>query len=260
MSRFIRAVLPAALLALSAVPASAHEGNPRYRSEVRQIVPLTDGLTAQVIDHDDALLLVNHSGRDVVVLTPTGVPYARLLADGTVQVNEHAPAVDGEEEAEKHQHDDHDDHGAADVRLSASLDGRFLAHGDEPHAAPESDKPTADQPADGSKAAGAGPQWRTLDRTGRLQWHDGRIKYRVSAVAPQVTDTSKVTKVKDWRVGLTVAGRPGAILGTLMWVGEPGAGSSFPTGAVVSLVLVALLGVGSVVLVRRNRGAREERR
>jgi hypothetical protein len=249
MTRLTRAVLPAALLlALAAAPASAHEGNPDYRSEVRQIVPQTAGLTAQVLDHDDALLLVNHSDRDVVVLAPGGVPYARLLADGTVQVNERAPAVDAEEAAEEHEHeDDRADRGA---RLSASLDGRFLAHGDEQHES--SGQGSGHEDEDEVKDAREGPQWRTLDRTGRLQWHDGRIKYRASAVAPQVTDTSRETKVKDWRVPLRVAGQPGAILGTLTWVGEPGAGSSFPTGAVVSLVIVALLAVAVLVLVRRR--------
>ena len=52
---------------------------------------------------------------------------------------------------------------------------------------------------------------------------------------------------------LLVAGAPGAIDGTLTWVGEPGAGSSFPTAAVVSLVVLVLLAVGAVVLVRRRR-------
>jgi hypothetical protein len=243
MSRIRRALTPAAaltLLALAAAPAAAHEGNPDYRSVVREIVPPTEGLSAQVLDHDDALLLVNRSGETVVVLAPGGVPYARLLADGTVQVNEHAPAVDAEEAEHEH--------AGRGARLSASLDGRFLAHGDEEHehAAP-------DQPTDSE--AGARPEWRTLDRTGRLQWHDGRIKYRAAAVPPQVTDESKETKVKDWRVPLRVAGQPGAILGTLTWVGKPGAGSSFPTAAVVSLVVLVLLGGGAVLLVRRRRAA-----
>ena len=50
-------VLSATLLALAlaAVPAAAHEGDPHYRSVVDEIVPATDGLSGQVLDHDDAL-------------------------------------------------------------------------------------------------------------------------------------------------------------------------------------------------------------
>src|SRR6185436_3550600 len=99
----------------------------------------------------------------------------------------------------------------------------------------------------------SGADWVTLDRTGRYAWHDDRINYRAQPVPPQVTDESEETKVKDWRVPLLVAGQPGAIAGTLTWVGEPGAGSSFPTAAVVSLVVLVLLAVGAVLLVRRNR-------
>jgi hypothetical protein len=241
--------LAALLLALVAFPAAAHEGNPNYRSVVRTIVPPTDGLSAQVLDHDDALLLVNRSGRDVVVLAPGGTPYARLRADGTVQINEHSPAVDAEEAEEAHDHDaGHED--AARPVLAASLDGAFLAHGDEDHGAAEPDQPTHSESGHDVR-----PEWRTLDRTGRLQWHDGRIKYRAQPVPPQVSDQSEETKVKDWRVPLLVGGQPAAIVGTLTWVGEPGSGSSFPTAAVVSLVVLVLVAIGAVVLVRRRRAA-----
>jgi hypothetical protein len=207
MSRFTRMVLPAALLlVLVTAPAVAHEGNPNYRSVVNAIAPPTPGLTAQVLDHDDALLVVNKSSRDVTILDHQGKPYARLLADGTVQVNARSSLARGE-------------------------------------SAP---------PADG-RAVGGG--WVMVDKTGRYQWHDDRIKYRAKPVPPQVTDQSKQTKVKDWRVPLVVGGTPGAILGTLTWVGKPGAGSSFPTAAVFSLAVLVLLAVGAVVLVRRRRTA-----
>lgn len=211
MSRFSKAILPAALLLALAVaaPASAHEGDPHYRSVVDAIAPPTDGLSAQILDHDDALLVVNTSDSDVTVLDFDGKPYARLLADGTVQVDDRSSLATGEN-------------------------------------AP---------PADGRRAGGG---WVTVDRTGRYEWHDPRINYRTHPVPPQVTDQSKQTKVKDWRVPLLVAGVPGAIDGTLTWVGEPGAGSSFPTAAVVSLVVLVLLAAGAVVLVRQRRAAGEQ--
>ncbi|MFL5818622.1 MAG: hypothetical protein ACJ76L_13625 [Conexibacter sp.] len=238
MSRIPRAgrrvLVPAILLAaLAAVPAAAHEGDPNYRSVVSSIAPPTDGLSAQVLDHDDALQVVNKSDDDVTILDLQGKPYARLHADGTVQVNAHSRLAVGENAPSGPHGQD-----SADARLYASV--TLLAHGDEEHE------------AGGSSAAGeAGVDWVTIDRTGRYDWHDPRINYRAQPVPPQVTDESKETKVKDWRVPLLVAGTPGAIDGTLTWVGEPG--SSFPTAAVVSLVVLVLLAVGAVVLVRRRR-------
>jgi hypothetical protein len=238
-----RAILPAALLlALAAVPAVAHEGNPNYRSVVRTIVPPTEGLSAQVLDHDDALSIVNKSDDDVTILDLQGKPYARLHEDGTVQVNAHSRLAVGENAPSGPHGQGGDD--SADATLYAST--TLLAHGDEEHEAGDHET---------GEAGEAGVDWVTIDRTGRYEWHDPRIKYRAQPVPPQVTDQSKETKVKDWRVPLLVAGQPGAITGTLTWVREPGAGSSFPTAAVVSLVVLALLAVGAVVLVRRRRAA-----
>ncbi|MBS1870384.1 MAG: hypothetical protein JSS99_12055 [Actinobacteria bacterium] len=245
MSRILRkAILPAALLsALAALPASAHEGDPHYSSVVSSIVPRTDGLSAQVLDHDDALLVVNASGRDVTILDLKGEPYARLQADGTVQVNARSSLAVGEN-APSGPHGQGGDR--ADARLSASVTP-LLAHAGHAHGA------EAPAPAGGGGAASAGPDWVTVDRAGRYQWHDPRINYRARPVPPQVTDTAKETKVKDWRVPLLVAGQAGDVLGTLTWVGEPGGGSSFPTAAVASLALLVLLALGAVALVQRRR-------
>lgn len=241
MSRFRKAVLAAALLpALVAVPAAAHEGDARYSSVVTEIAPPTEGLSARVLDHDDALLLVNDGDADVVVLDREGEPYARLLADGTVQVNRRSEMV---------RENRSDDETAAAPRLYASTDvGPLLAHGGEEHAPGEAhDEPEADDADE--------PAWSTIDRTGRYSWHDPRINRRGEGIPPQVTDEAQETKVADWRVPLLVAGQPAEVLGTLTWVGEAGGGSSFPAAAVVSLVVLALLAVGAVVLVRRRRSA-----
>jgi hypothetical protein len=244
LSRIRKAVLLVVFpLALAAVPAAAHEGDPHYRSVVTSVAPTTDGLSAQVLDHDDALLVINKSDRDVTILDLQGKPYARLLADGSVEVNAHSQLAVGENAPSGPRGQGGD---SADARLVAST--TLLAHGDEEHEAPN------------AEAGAPGVDWVTIDKTGRYEWHDPRIKYRAHAVPPQVTDTSQETKVKDWRVPLLVAGQPGAIAGTLTWVGEPGGGSSFPAAAVVSLVVLVLLAAGAVLLVQRRRRADDDGR
>lgn len=94
MSRLRRAAgLAAALLATAAVPAGAHQGNPNFRSVVRQVTPAVPGLSVQVLGYDNQMQLTNRTGRTVVVYGYDSEPYARLLADGTVQVNQRSPAL-----------------------------------------------------------------------------------------------------------------------------------------------------------------------
>jgi hypothetical protein len=51
------------------------------------------GLTVQVLEFADRLLLTNHTGRTITIYGYEGEPYARVLADGTAEQNEHAPAT-----------------------------------------------------------------------------------------------------------------------------------------------------------------------
>lgn len=86
-------VVAVVAVALSAVaPAAlAHEGNPNFKSEVHAVVPAVEGLTAEVVDHDDRIELRNDSGRPIVVEGYEDEPYLRIAADGTVAVNRRAP-------------------------------------------------------------------------------------------------------------------------------------------------------------------------
>ena len=89
-TRLSAAVATVALLATAPV-ALAHQGDPNFLSEVTRVTP-GDGVSVEVLNRDDRLLLRNTSGQDVVVEGYSGEPYARLLADGTVEVNKDSPA------------------------------------------------------------------------------------------------------------------------------------------------------------------------
>jgi hypothetical protein len=97
-ARFVRALGTlacafAVILALPAAVAVAHKGNPNFRSDVRGVTPSIPGLSVEVLNYDDRLLLTNQSRKDVVVRGYDGEPYIRLLADGTVQENRLSPAL-----------------------------------------------------------------------------------------------------------------------------------------------------------------------
>ena len=108
MSRSIAAVLgvlllglPVAAQAQSTTPISTKEsGSPindqgsnyDYRSNITEITPDVPGLHLEVLEFADRLLLRNHTGETVTVYGYQGEPYARVLADGDVEVNEHSPA------------------------------------------------------------------------------------------------------------------------------------------------------------------------
>jgi hypothetical protein len=206
----VRVVVAASLALAAAAPAaSAHQGNPNFRSYVDGVTPRVPGLSLQVLNFDDRLELTNRTGRTVVVQGYNDDPYIRILADGTVQVNRRSPAAYLNE----------DRTGAAPVPASA-----------DPKAA---------------------PLWRTVDRTGRFDWHDHRIHWMAKGLPPQVKDKGRKTKIWPWSVPVTVGGQAGAIHGTLFW--QPRA-SGVPAGAIGGFAVLLVLAGAVVVVVRRRRG------
>ncbi|MBB4661207.1 hypothetical protein [Conexibacter arvalis] len=217
--RALAALLPAlacAVALLAAPLASAHQGDPRYRSLVGELPPALDGVTVEILNYDDRMELVNRGGRDVVIEGYNREPYARVDADGTVAVNRNSTAY--------YLNDDR--------------------YGQEEVPAAVRENPSA------------APDWQVRDRTGRFEWHDHRMHWMARGVAPQVRDQSVRTKVFDWSVPLTVGGRATAVTGTLWWVGEQGGGFPVAAiVALVAVALAAAVAV-VVVRRRRGGGDR----
>jgi hypothetical protein len=92
----------AALAATSTTPAQSNESsNPindqgssyEYRSNITAVTPNVGGLSVEVLEFADRLLLRNHTGKTVTIYGYEGEPYARVLANGTAEQNVRAPAT-----------------------------------------------------------------------------------------------------------------------------------------------------------------------
>jgi hypothetical protein len=106
LASFVAASLTCALPASSATAAtssalSKESSNPiddqgssyEYRSNITAIAPSVPGLSVEVLEFADRLLLRNHTGKTVTIYGYEGEPYARVLANGTAEQNVRAPAT-----------------------------------------------------------------------------------------------------------------------------------------------------------------------
>jgi hypothetical protein len=73
-------------------PLNDQGSSPNYRSLITSISPKIAGLDVQVLQFSDRLQLQNRTGRTVTIEGYEGEPYARVQANGTVEVNKHSPA------------------------------------------------------------------------------------------------------------------------------------------------------------------------
>jgi hypothetical protein len=85
----------------SGQPSSQESGNPindqgssyHYRTYITSITPKVAGLSVEVLEFADRLLLRNHTGKVVTVYGYEGEPYARVLPTGAAEQNVRSPAV-----------------------------------------------------------------------------------------------------------------------------------------------------------------------
>jgi hypothetical protein len=79
---------------LTASPAAADPPGPTdYRSEIDQVVPKTDGVTASIVGGDGFLLIEVDAGTTVEVPGYSGEPYLRFREDGVVEENQASAAT-----------------------------------------------------------------------------------------------------------------------------------------------------------------------
>jgi hypothetical protein len=95
--------------------------------------------------------------------------------------------------------------------------------------------------------AHAPPQWRTMDHSGELVWHDHRIHVgRNGRPAPGMTSG---TLLRRYRIPLLVGSRRGTLAGELYWLGGHG-GTSWRLFALPPIALLLLLAIDAA---RRTR-------
>jgi hypothetical protein len=64
-----------------------------YRSEITSIVPRVQGLSIEVLEFADRLVIRNHTGKTVTIYGYSGEPYARVRPDGATEQNVRSPSV-----------------------------------------------------------------------------------------------------------------------------------------------------------------------
>jgi hypothetical protein len=64
-----------------------------YRSEITSITPKVSGLSLEVLEFADRLVVRNHTGKTVTIYGYSGEPYARVQPDGAAEQNQRSPAV-----------------------------------------------------------------------------------------------------------------------------------------------------------------------
>ena len=84
----------AIMIVAPVAPAAADPAEPTdYRSVVDAVEPAVAGVTVDVVGGDSFLRVRAEAGHEVVVIGYWDEPYARITADGTVEVNQSSPSV-----------------------------------------------------------------------------------------------------------------------------------------------------------------------
>jgi len=197
------AVLLALTSSLVISAATAHQGNPDFRSEITSITPASaaDGLVMTIQNFDDNLELNNRTGKEVVVNGYDNEPYIRISPDGTVEVNLNSPAYYLNEDR------------FADVTVPEKADAK------------------------------AAPDWKQVADNGTFSWHDHRSHFMGLGTPPQVKDESKETEVFPYVIPMTVGGVPVKANGVLTWVGKQSGFPILPFIGLAAVIVLGAIAI-----------------
>jgi len=229
--RIVAIVASVALIGLGVAAASARAAitqttnvtDTQFETVLDRVEPSVAGVTWATVRERDEITVTNRSRETVTVYGYCvvgdgfcGGPYARLLPDGTVQVNENSQAY--------------------------YLNQGFYA----------TDVPTIPPSV---SADGLPSKWTTIATDGRFTWHDHRIHYTSTGLPASVQQhgAGRRQVVFTWRVPIAVGATRGYLFGTLYWLGR--GGSSISVALIVALAIVVAAGVGLLGIGWRRRVA-----
>jgi hypothetical protein len=89
----LAAAAPSTASTESSNPINDQGSSYEYRSYITTVTPSVPGLSFQVLEFADRILMTNHTGRTVTIYGYDGEPYARVLANGTAEQNVRSPAT-----------------------------------------------------------------------------------------------------------------------------------------------------------------------
>jgi len=93
MRRLACAIAMVAASSLAGPVAPATAGRQDYQSVIEGVTPSVPAIAAHVRESDDFIVLRDRGGHEVTVYGYEGEPYARILGNRTVQVNQRSPAT-----------------------------------------------------------------------------------------------------------------------------------------------------------------------
>ncbi|MFT4048874.1 MAG: hypothetical protein QM648_03455 [Solirubrobacterales bacterium] len=105
-------------------------------------------------------------------------------------------------------------------------------------------------------SAKAEPSWKLVATDGVYSWHDHRIHWMSPKPPDKVAGAHGRVKIFDWRVPIVVAGGPGAISGSLFWVGEPEASGT--ASALIFAICALVVLICGAIWFRRSRAAGDD--
>lgn len=198
-------VVAAALLALTAAPASAHTiSGPKstnYRSRVVAIAPSIPGISARVVDLGNKLEVTNRTSTEITVLGYEGEPYLRIGPQGVFE-NLHSQAT----------------------YINRTRQGNTRV------------------PPGVDTAPDAVPEWKKVSSGHSTSWHDHNIHWMQAQPPPVVAGSPGAFHHLSQRdVTFLYNGEPVRIAVALDWVPGPSGLPWIP--AIVALFVVALLAV-----------------